>query len=433
MYETNLVLILLLSTFILYLPNINGASVDNVKTLHADLMYGYNRYVRPVTNQTKAVNVYVGLSIIALQEFDEVHEKFSFVGVFRVLWTDENLKWDPANHSGINEVFMGYKDVWVPEIILTNPSEKLDSFGKDWQLIRYNSYGVASWYPGDLIKATCAIDAYYFPFDIQECTLEVYAWGYAYQEVELVALTDFVETALMSEHGSWSLIQTKARAEVVSHTSKASFVFRFVRKPQYIIVNVMLPVVFLCLLNVLVFLLPAESGERISYSITVLLSIAVFMTIVSDTLPKTSEPLPLISYYMMTALSTGALITFLAILNMRLFHSRSDSAVPNWLFRIYKRLRACCANKLKRNWGHNSSTTEKNCSTPVTETKRKSTNKIEPLDPQLHNVLDYVSNETPVTWQDISVFVDYVSLIVSTSVTVLTFSVFLIITRVSSK
>jgi hypothetical protein len=37
-------------------------------------------------------------------------------------------------------------------------------------------------------------------------------------------------------------------------------------------------------------LLPPESGESVGYSITVLLSIVVFLTITSNSLPGTSEP-----------------------------------------------------------------------------------------------------------------------------------------------
>ena len=66
---------------------------------------------------------------------------------------------------------MGYKDVWVPKLIMTNPSQKLDSFGKESQLIRYDSNGIATWNPGDLIKATCSLNVRYFPFDIQECSM----------------------------------------------------------------------------------------------------------------------------------------------------------------------------------------------------------------------------------------------------------------------
>ena len=435
MRETNLVLnfVIFLSISTSIFPTINSASMDEVKTLRANLLSGYDKYVRPVRNQTDIVNVHVGLSMIALQEFDEVLEKFSFVGVFFLSWTDENLVWDSANYSGIEEVFIGYKDVWVPEIILTNPSEKLDSFGEEWQLLRYNAIGGAFWFPGNLIKATCAINAYYFPFDVQECTLEVYAWGYYSHEVRLVAARDVIDTNMMPEHGSWSIIQTQVKVENVSSVSKASFVFRFERKPQYVIVNVVLPILFLCLLNVLVFLLPPESGERISYSITVLLSIAVFMTIVSDTLPKTSEPLPIISFFMMMSLIASSLITTAAILNLRLFHKSSDTTVPNWLVSIYRRLGSCCSNKCKRKRGSISAAKEKGISTPVTEIKLGSSNKEAVLEPPFQDIVNNVSVDTPVSWQEISVFLDYLLLIVSTSFTVISFCIFLIITGASAK
>ena len=88
------------------------------------------------------------MGMVALQDFDEVLERFSVVGAFLLSWTDENMVWDVSNYGDITTVFVGYKHVWVPEIILTNPSEKLDSFGKDWQLIWYSSNGTAQWFPG---------------------------------------------------------------------------------------------------------------------------------------------------------------------------------------------------------------------------------------------------------------------------------------------
>ena len=108
-------------------PDTTGATLDVAKDLHTNLTSGYNKYLRPVMNQSEAVNVTFILSLIALQELDEVLERFSVVCVLATEWTDENFVWNPANYGGINYVFMGYDEVWVPEIIITNPAEKLDS------------------------------------------------------------------------------------------------------------------------------------------------------------------------------------------------------------------------------------------------------------------------------------------------------------------
>ncbi|KAH3706849.1 hypothetical protein DPMN_066239 [Dreissena polymorpha] len=56
-----------------------------------------------------------------------------------------------------------------------------------------------------------------------------------------------------------------------------------------------------------------SSGERASYAITVILSLAVFLTIVASAFPKNSDTIPVISVYItaIIALSTANIITSL--------------------------------------------------------------------------------------------------------------------------
>ena len=84
-------------------------------------------------------------------------------------------------------------------------------------------------------------------------------------------------------------------------------------------------------LNVLVFALPPQSGERVSYSITVLLAIAVFLTMISDNLPRTSTPMSLMSYFLMVNLLNSALICVIAIFNMCVSFKESSKPFPAWV------------------------------------------------------------------------------------------------------
>jgi hypothetical protein len=45
------------------------------------------------------------------------------------------------------------------------------------------------------------------------------------------------------------------------------------------------------------FMLPPDSGEKASLEITVLLSLAVFLMVVSETMPPSSENFPYIAIY----------------------------------------------------------------------------------------------------------------------------------------
>ena len=59
---------------------------------------------------------------------------------------------------------------------------------------------------------------------------------------------------------------------------------------------------FILVLTVTAFYLPPESGERITLVITNLLAMTVFMLLVADIMPSTSEVIPVISIYFSSTL-----------------------------------------------------------------------------------------------------------------------------------
>ena len=412
-----------------------NAAIEDARSLRTNLLTNYSKYIRPVSDENDVVNVYLGLSVIAIQEFDEVLERFSVAGAFFLYWIDISMTWDEDQYGGLSAIYMGYKEVWVPEIILVNPSEKLQSYGKEWQLIKYSSAGLATWIPADLIKATCSVNVYYFPYDTQECDLNLYTWGYSAKEVKLIPTSNSVDISQLAEHGSWKVTNTSVRTVDDDFTSKIFFTFRLERKPQYVIVNVILPIMFLCLLNVLVFILAAASGERVSYAITVLLSIAVFMTIVSDTLPKTSEPLPLIAYFLMVDLIISALISLCTIINLRLYHKDDSIPIPKWLNHVYHILSCNCRQNVVIG--------AYDRDVPFTEGKQiadkgnvfqkmnkgvSELNKVKEADTGNSDE----SHRKHVTWQDISIMFDCILLVIFTIATVLSFIIFMLITHIQS-
>jgi len=66
------------------------------------------------------------------------------------------------------------------------------------------------------------------------------------------------------------------------------------RRPLFYTVNLLLPSIFLMVMDVVGFYLPPDSGERVSFKVTLMLGYSVFLIIVSDTLPATAIGTPLI-------------------------------------------------------------------------------------------------------------------------------------------
>lgn len=66
------------------------------------------------------------------------------------------------------------------------------------------------------------------------------------------------------------------------------------RKPKFYVLTIIFPCAVVLALAALGFILPADSGEKVSLEVTVLLSLSVFLLLVSDKLPASAETFPII-------------------------------------------------------------------------------------------------------------------------------------------
>lgn len=98
--------------------------------------------------------------------------------------------------------------------------------------------------------------------------------------------------------GDWTVkeINVLKRDDLSSCCSDAFSVVGFElvlkRKPMYFVLNLIVPSAILCVLSLLSFIIPSESGERIGFITTILLAMSVYLLIIADVLPETSKEIP---------------------------------------------------------------------------------------------------------------------------------------------
>ena len=116
--------------------------------------------------------------------------------------------------------------------------------------------------------------------------------------MKLVNKNDSLDLTGYRTGGQWYVIDTEVQQqtqyETVDEYTSLVFIMYLRRKPLYYVFNLVLPSVILAMLALLVFILPPEAGEKMSLGITVLLSFTVFQLLVADSMPKTSEYIPVI-------------------------------------------------------------------------------------------------------------------------------------------
>ena len=163
-------------------------------------------------------------------------------------------------------------------------------------------------------------------FSFQTCSLNFVPWGYSADEIRSVIPTKSVSDRAYMKHGEWDIEEILASSDGKS----LYFTFQLRRKPLFLVVNIIFPIILMSLLNTLIFVLPAQSGERVSYGITLLLAIAVFLTLVGDNLPKTSNPMSILSFYLMINLTLSTMMCISAIFNLWLYYKESIEEIPLW-------------------------------------------------------------------------------------------------------
>ncbi len=164
--------------------------------------------------------------------------------------------------------------------------------------------GMVNWVPGGKFLTSCQLDITYYPFDDQECHIDLVDWAYHGLQVNLFNGSAKIGLDAYTESGEWAIIRTSADSSDQYYESDPGVPFPRVRfslylrrKPMFYTINIITPCMTMSLLALLVFYLPPDSGEKVSLGITVLLSFSVFLLLVAENVPKTSEFVPLLGKY----------------------------------------------------------------------------------------------------------------------------------------
>ena len=399
-----------------------AATVSQTDALLTSLFTGYNNNLRPVADHTRSLNVSVELYPRAIRLFDEVLETFSYAAALSISWVDYRLAWEPNTHGGLVQLAVPVTNLWTPEVFLATPATRFMYIIEDWNKSRIGSDGVVYFLQPAVIETTCSLNVKNYPFDIQSCDTIFMSLAYKSNEVTLIKERDGINLSVYTENALWDISSHKVYVENLPTglETQMHFIFNLRRKSTYMVLNVLIPIFTLSLLNTMVFLLEPESGERVGYCITTLLAIAVYMTIIMDTLPPSSTPVPMISYKLVNDLIFSALITVAVILNIRILHMPQKRRVPQWLAKLYN---VCtCKRCLKRsvvpgkgelNEDHREKTENKENLGSVTDGETNTAIGRENGDKDNHP-----------TWKDISTLIDVSCFIFFVSASVLSFAIF---------
>ncbi|XP_018495904.1 acetylcholine receptor subunit beta-like 1 [Galendromus occidentalis] len=286
------------------------------------------------------VEVEFGLSFIQLINVNEKNQIMTSNVWLQLKWADYQLRWDEADYGGISVLRLPPDKVWKPDIVLFNNADGNYEVRYKSNILIYPG-GSIMWVPPAIYQSSCTIDVTYFPFDQQKCVMKFGSWTYNGDQVSLKLEQDnfWVDLSDYWKSGTWDIVEVPAFLNVHdnSKTGKPtetdiSFYITIRRKTLFYTVNLILPTVLISFLCILVFYLPAEAGEKVTLGISILLSLVVFLLLVSKILPPTSLVLPLIAKYLLFTflMNTMSILVTVIIINWN-FRGPRTHRMPNWI------------------------------------------------------------------------------------------------------
>ncbi|EPQ12813.1 Neuronal acetylcholine receptor subunit alpha-3 [Myotis brandtii] len=290
------------------------------------LFQDYNEIIRPVANVSDAVIIQFEVSMSQL---------------VKVIWNDYKLKWDPADYDGAEFLRVPAQKIWKPDIVLyNNAMGDFQVDDKTKALVKHT--GEVTWIPPAIFKSSCKIDVTYFPFDYQNCTMKFGSWSYDKAKIELVLVGSSMNLKDYWESGEWAIIHAPGYKHDIKYNcceeiyQDITYSLYIRRLPLFYTINLIIPCLLISFLTVLVFYLPSDCGEKVTLCISVLLSLTVFLLVITETIPSTSLVIPLIGEYLLFTMIfvTLSIVITVFVLNVH-YRTPTTHTMPAWVKAVF--------------------------------------------------------------------------------------------------
>ena len=348
MLTLNFVYIVVFLTFLSLLSCCDLVQSCNVSEHDGNALYktifeNYNPNVRPILNVSEPLIVNISLDLVKILEVDEINQTFKVTVNLLLSWIDEFLRWNASDYGGISKiVFPLDKNIWIPDLMNLNAAYSAGEFGQKYAFPAVYSFGfVAIWTKVNL-ETQCEILTKKYPLDTQHCSIAFTTFMSTDFEVRLRNTSDTTNMHLYRKVAEWTIANNFVSTEfmIIDIYRIIRYNFTLQRTCTSCVMNVIVPIIILALLGLLAFFVPTESGEKLTYPMSIFLTLAVFLTIITLSLPESVDGVSYISSFVTFELAISATTLLCTVITLRLHHEMGETSIPKvalWMVKYFRR------------------------------------------------------------------------------------------------
>lgn len=168
------------------------------------------------------------------------------------------------------------------------------------------------------------------------------SWTYDKAKIDLVLIGSTINLKDFWESGEWMIIDAPGYKHDIKYNcceeiyTDITYSLYIRRLPLFYTINMIIPCLLISFLTVLVFYLPSDCGEKVTLCISVLLSLTVFLLVITETIPSTSLVIPLIGEYLLFTMIfvTLSIVITVFVLNVH-YRTPKTHTMPCWVKSVF--------------------------------------------------------------------------------------------------
>ena len=237
------------------------------------------------------VSVDMKFAIASVLSIDDVKEIMTTSVYVKMSWVDQALSWNVSQHNGVQSVELPVQSVWTPDIYIANSMDKKKLF--DYiGVVTVLHNGTVTGNVDHIMNTYCDMRHVKYPYDTQNCPLIIDKFSPILRITLSAYILENTAASGTSYSSSWDLLSQKiSRADFYDgNTLALSCEVR--RKTTFYTVCLVAPMVMTSIMNTLVFLVPLQSGEKISFLVSIFVSTSVFTSFFTTGMPRGLDSVP---------------------------------------------------------------------------------------------------------------------------------------------
>ena len=302
----------------------------------------YNPEVLPIDKEKRFVDIETIIYLMKIVDFDVEEQTLELVFWLELVWYDKQIKWDPEDYGGLKTIKVKPSTIWIPDLVLTNSATERFQLTEDASTsVNCHLYhnGAIRWIPIVTMTLSCPLNLGYFPWDYQSCYMQLGSWAYTYDRVRLHLIKNETDLSYYTENHTWDVVANYAVSIVPPHRyQNLKFIFTLSRDPNQYVITIVFTCLFLVLISGLSFIVPCSSGERLSATLAIVIAISVYQMVAMDILPKGSDTLPILSYFVAAQLYMVFFCVIITMLALWIEGEKQPFRPNKWVYYAFVRV-----------------------------------------------------------------------------------------------